>query len=83
MAVPPVAGDGMSDSIPATIDGKQPALLSSNEHVIDSSTVSHLGNGSSAAGHKVLKDMVKRVRKAKTGTTAMPPKINPNTYLPA
>jgi hypothetical protein len=83
MAVPPVAGDGMSDSIPATIDGKQPALLSSNEHVIDSSTVSHLGNGSSAAGHKVLKDMVKRVRKAKTGTTAMPPKINPGNFLPA
>jgi len=78
-----VAGDGSSDNIPATIDGKQPALLSSNEHVIDAATVAHLGNGSSAAGHKALKNMVKRVRLAKTGSAAMPPRINPQAMLPA
>ena len=83
MAVPPIAGDGMSDSIPATIDGKQPALLSSNEHVIPADAVSALGNGSSAAGHKALKSMVKRVRIAKTGKASQPPAINPANYLPA
>ena len=83
LAVPPVAGDGSSDNIPATIDGNSPALLSSNEHVIPSDVVSHLGNGSSAAGHKQLKNMVKRVRLAKTGSAGLPPRINPGKMLPA
>lgn len=83
MAVPPVAGDGSSDSIPATIDGQAPALLSSDEHVIPSDVVSHLGNGSSAAGHKALRSMVHRVRKAKTGSPSMPNRINPSMMMPA
>ena len=81
-AVPPVAGDGTSDSIAATVDGKSPALLSSDEHVIDAATVAHLGNGSSAAGHQALKKMVNRVRVAKTGRASMPTRINPQAMMP-
>jgi hypothetical protein len=47
-------GDGMSDDIPATIANKQPARLANEEFVIPADVVSHLGNGSSEAGAKVL-----------------------------
>jgi hypothetical protein len=40
----------MSDSIPATIEGKQPARLADGEFVVPADVVSHLGNGSSKAG---------------------------------
>jgi hypothetical protein len=83
MIVPPVAGDGSSDSIPATIDGKAPALLSADEHVIPSDVVAHLGNGSSAVGHKKLRNMVKKVRVQKTGKAGLPKRINPERMMPA
>jgi hypothetical protein len=75
-------GDGMSDSIPASIDGVQPARLSRNEHVIPADVVAHLGNGSSQAGSEVLDQMTARIRKAKTGTDQQAPQIDPNKFLP-
>lgn len=75
-------GDGMSDDIPATIAGKQPARLANEEFVIPADVVSHLGNGSSEAGAKVLYDMMARVRKARTGTTRQGKQIKPQKYLP-
>ena len=51
-------GDGMSDSVPATIDGKQDLLVSKDEYVIDAPTVAMIGNGSnSAAGAEKLDNM--------------------------
>jgi len=76
-------GDGMSDSIPATIEGKQPARLADGEFVIPADVVSHLGNGSSKAGSKKLYAMLDRVRKARTGHTKQGKEINPNKYMPA
>lgn len=75
-------GDGMSDSIPATIEGKRPARLATDEFVVPADVVSHLGNGSSDAGAKVLYDMMDRVRKARTGTTKQGKEINPKKFLP-
>lgn len=75
-------GDGMSDDIPATIAGKQPARLANEEFVIPADVVSHLGNGSSEAGAKVLYDMMARVRKARTGTTRQGRQINPERLMP-
>ena len=75
------AGDGMSDSIPATIEGKQPARLADGEFVIPADVVSHLGNGSSKAGSKRLYAMLDRVRKARTGHTKQGKQINPNKFL--
>lgn len=75
--------DGSSDSIPAMIDGHQPAKLSSGEMVIPSDAVSHIGNGSTTAGQAQLQAMVNRVRMAKTGNRAMPKRINPTQMLPA
>jgi hypothetical protein len=77
------AGDGMSDSIPATIEGKQPARLADGEFVIPADVVSHLGNGSTKAGSKRLYAMLDKVRKARTGHTKQGKQINPAKYMPA
>jgi hypothetical protein len=76
-------GDGMSDSIPATIANKQPARLANQEFVVPADVVSHLGNGSSDAGAKQLYSMMDRVRKARTGTKKQGRQISPNKYMPA
>jgi hypothetical protein len=76
-------GDGMSDSIPATIEGKQPARLADGEFVVPADVVSHLGNGSTKAGSQRLYGMLDKVRKARTGTAKQGKQINPNKYMPA
>jgi hypothetical protein len=76
-------GDGMSDSIPATIEGKQPARLADGEFVIPADVVSHLGNGSTKAGSKRLYAMLDKVRHARTGNKKQGKQINPNKFMPA
>jgi hypothetical protein len=58
-------GDGVSDSIPATIAGKQPARLADGEFVIPARIVSEIGNGSTEAGAKKLYAMMDRVQNAR------------------
>jgi hypothetical protein len=74
-------GDGMSDDIPATINGKQPARLADGEFVVPADVVSHLGNGSSKAGAKQLYSMMDKVRTARTGNKKQGKQINPNKFL--
>ena len=69
-------GDGMSDSVPATIDGKQDLLASKDEYMVDAPTVAMIGNGSSDAGAKKLDKMREEVRKAATGSTEQPKQID-------
>jgi hypothetical protein len=76
-------GDGMSDNIPATIAGKQPARLANEEFVIPADVVSHLGNGSSEAGAKQLYKMMDRVRQARTGKKAQGKQIKAAKLMPA
>ena len=80
-------GDGVSDSIPATIGAKQqPARLADGEFVVPARIVSELGNGSTEAGAKKLYAMMDRVQKARGKTTGKN-KVAANTraekYLPA
>lgn len=77
-------GDGMSDSIPAEIRGKkvQKALLADGEFVIPADVVSHLGNGSTKAGSKVLYSMMDRVRHARTGNPEQGKQIDANKFVP-
>jgi hypothetical protein len=75
-------GDGMSDSIPATIEGKQPARLADGEFVIPADVVSHLGNGSTKAGSQRLYTMLDKVRHARTGNKKQGKQINAGKYLP-
>jgi hypothetical protein len=76
-------GDGMSDSIPATIGGKQPARLADGEFVVPADVVSHLGNGSTDAGAKKLYAMMDKVRKARTGKKKQAPAVNTGRFMPA
>ena len=74
--------DGMADKIPSNIDGVQPAKLSHGEFVIPADVVSHLGNGNSDAGAKVLYKMMDRVRRARTGNKKQGKQINPEKFTP-
>ena len=78
-------GDGMSDSIPAVIQGAKPqrAALAQGEFVIPADVVSHLGNGSTDAGAKRLYAMMDKIRHARTGNKKQGKQINPNNFLPA
>ena len=76
-------GDGMSDSIPASIGGKRPARLATEEFVVPADVVSHLGNGSSDAGAKQLYAMMDRVRTARTGRKSQGREISPQKYMAA
>jgi hypothetical protein len=61
-------GDGVSDSIPAMIGGKQPARLADGEFVIPARIVSEIGNGSTDAGARKLYAMMDRIQKARGKT---------------
>ncbi len=61
-------GDGVSDSIPATIADKRPARLADGEFVVPARIVSELGNGSTEAGARKLYAMMDRIQKARGKT---------------
>jgi hypothetical protein len=79
-------GDGVSDSIPATIGDKQPARLADGEFVVPARIVSELGNGSTEAGARKLYAMMDRVQKARgktTGKSRVAANTRADKYLPA
>jgi len=76
-------GDGMSDSIPATIANKRPARLADGEFVVPADVVSHLGNGSTDAGARKLYSMMDKVRRARTGKKKQAPAVNTGRFMPA
>jgi hypothetical protein len=69
-------GDGMSDSIPTTIEGKQPARVADGEAYVPAEKVKEVGP-------KRLYRMMEKVRQARTNSTRQAPAINPNKYIPA
>jgi hypothetical protein len=78
-------GDGVSDSIPATIGGKQPARLADGEFVVPARIVSELGNGSTEAGARKLYAMMDRIQKARAktiGKDSMAKDTKAEKYLP-
>lgn len=78
-------GDGMSDSIPAVIEGEEPqrAALADGEFVVPADVVSHLGNGSTKAGAETLYGMMDKIRQARTGRKRQAPAIDASDFLPA
>jgi len=79
-------GDGVSDDIPASIGGKQPARLAEGEFVVPARIVSELGNGSTDAGAKRLYQMMDRIQSERRKTTGKGKfSDNPKAYkhLPA
>ena len=79
-------GDGISDSIPATIGGNQPARLANGEFVLPARIVSELGNGSTDAGARRLYGMMDRIqgaRKKSIGKDRVAVNSRADKYLPA
>lgn len=79
----PSMGDGMSDSVPAIIDGQEPAALSEGEYVVDARSVSDLGNGDTESGARVLDQMVGDLRMQRGGSPEAMPPINPEEFVPS
>ena len=69
-------GDGMSDSIPFSIEGQQPAILSRDEYVLPADIVSMMGNGSSDAGAGKIDSFINDFRVQKYGRGEQPPETN-------
>lgn len=79
-------GDGVSDSIPASIGGRQPARLADGEFVVPARIVSELGNGSTEAGARKLYAMMDRIQKARkksVGSDKVAVNSKADKYLPA
>jgi hypothetical protein len=68
-------GDGLSDSIPTNIDGKQPARVADGEAYIDPAKVKEKG------GAKVLYALMDKVRKQAHGKTTQQRKVNPGKVM--
>ena len=81
-------GDGVSDSIPATIGSTdpEPARLADGEFVVPARIVSELGNGSTEAGARQLYKMMDRIQSARqktVGKDRVATNTNASKYLPA
>jgi hypothetical protein len=79
-------GDGVSDSIPASIGGKRPARLADGEFVVPARIVSELGNGSTEAGARKLYAMMDRIQSARRSTVGkgrVAKNSRADKYLPA
>lgn len=76
-------GDGVSDSIPATIGKGQPARLADGEFVIPARIVSELGNGSTEAGARKLYAMMDRIKKARSKAKNIAADTKSDKHLPA
>jgi hypothetical protein len=75
-------GDGMSDSIPTTIGGKQEARVANDEAFISPERVKRIGGDDAEKGAKKLYAMMDRVREERTGTTKQGKQIDPNKFMP-
>jgi len=79
-------GDGVSDSIPATIGKGRPARLADGEFVIPARIVSEIGNGSTDAGARKLYAMMDRIqagRKKSVGKNKVAVNSRADKHLPA
>ena len=74
-------GDGLSDQVPARIEGQQEARLANNEFVISADVVSAIGGGSSDAGARRLYAMVDRIRKKAHGNKEQVKRVPDRTLI--
>lgn len=69
-------GDGMSDSIKTTIDGRQPARVANDEAQLTAKQVA------AAGGAKKLYSMMDQIRHARTGNKKQGKQIDPSKFVP-
>lgn len=68
-------GDGLSDSIPTSIEGKQPARVADGEAYVPPETVKRIG------GAKKLYAMMEKVRRAAHGKSTQQRPVNPKAVV--
>ena len=68
-------GDAMSDSIPATIDGNEPARVANGEAYVRPENVARAGGGDVDQGSNRLYEIMDSLRQQRTGSTKQ---INPD-----
>ena len=68
-------GDAMSDSIPATIDGKEPARVANGEAYVRPENVARAGGGDVDQGSSRLYEIMDSLRQQRTGSSKQ---INPD-----
>lgn len=76
-------GDGLSDDIPATIEGEQPARVADGEVYIPPEVVARLGGGDPERGAAMLYTMMDKVREAAHGKTTQQREVDPEKVMPA
>jgi hypothetical protein len=69
-------GDGLSDSIPTSIDGKQPARVADGEAYIDPKTVANIGGGDAKKGAQKLYAMMDKIRQQAHGKKTQQRKVD-------
>jgi hypothetical protein len=74
-------GDGLSDSIPTNIDGRQPARVADGEAYIDPKTVASIGKGDPKKGAQKLYAMMDKIRSQAHGKTAQQRKVDPRKVV--
>ena len=75
-------GDGLSDDIPATIDGEQPARVADGEVYIPADIVAQLGEGDPEEGAEMLYELIDKVRQAAHGKKTQQREVDLNEVMP-
>jgi hypothetical protein len=69
-------GDGLSDSIPTNIDGRQPARVADGEAYVNPKTVAKIGGGDAKKGAKKLYAMMDKIRQQAHGLKTQQREVN-------
>lgn len=75
-------GDGLSDDIPATIDGEQPARVADGEVYVPAEIVAQLGEGDPEEGAEMLYELIDRVRQAAHGKKTQQREVDLDEVMP-
>ena len=76
-------GDGLSDDIPATIEGEQPARVANGEAYIPPEMVAKLGGDDPERGSAKLYAMLDKIREAAHGKKDQQREVKPEKVMPA
>lgn len=76
------AGDGLSDDIPATIEGDQPARVADGEAYIPTEIVARLGEGDPERGAAKLYVMMDKIREQAHGKKKQQREVAPEQVMP-
>jgi len=75
-------GDGLSDDVPATIEGSQPARVADGEVYVPPEIVAQLGNGDPERGAAMLYVMMDKIREAAHGKSDQQAEVSPEQVMP-